>query len=63
MAFYNEDISTIFKKLNSSENGISQTTVETRQTKYGKNVLDKQKKPSFFKKLLYQFTCIELNLN
>jgi len=55
LAIYNEDISTIYKKLNSSEKGIPSNSVSARQKQYGINKLEKQKKDSFFKKLLYQF--------
>ena len=55
MAFYNDEISTIYKTLNSSENGISCSSITQRQEKYGKNILEKEKRLSFFKKLLLQF--------
>jgi Ca2+-transporting ATPase len=55
MAFFNENIETILKKLKTSENGISSSSVDERKQEFGKNELDKQKKPSFSKKLLAQF--------
>lgn len=55
MAFYNEEIEKIFKDINTSNNGISSESVSDRQTKYGSNVLEKQKHLGFFKRLLYQF--------
>ena len=55
MAFYNKDIKSIFNELKSSENGINETSIEERKTKYGDNNLEKQKKVGFFKRLLAQF--------
>lgn len=55
MAFYNEDITQIFKNLKTSANGIPSSSAKERATLYGKNELDKQKHISFFKKLLLQF--------
>lgn len=55
MAFYNEDITQIFKKLKTSKNGILSSSAKERATLYGTNELEKQKHISFFKKLLLQF--------
>ena len=55
MAYYNDEISTIFKSLNSGENGIKSDSVDARKSQFGTNVLDKQKPLSFFKRLLLQF--------
>ncbi len=55
MAYYNDEISTIFKSLHSSNNGIKETSISARKSQFGTNVLDKQKPLSFFKKLLLQF--------
>lgn len=55
MIFYNKDINTIFKSLNSSVKGLSQTEVLKQREKYGNNETNKQKKQSFFVKFLLQF--------
>ena len=55
MAFYNKDINSIFKEFNSSAKGLTETEANLNIAKYGSNELEKQKKPSFFKKLLLQF--------
>lgn len=55
MAFYNKDINSIFKDFDSSIEGLKPETVNKNLNKFGKNKLDKQKKTSFFKKLLLQF--------
>lgn len=55
MAFYNKDLNQIFKELNSSKNGLTSVQAEQNIIKFGDNKLDKQKKISFFKKLLLQF--------
>lgn len=55
MAIYNENLAELFKRLDSSECGINISSVEKRRTQFGTNVLDKQKKISFFKKLFNQF--------
>lgn len=55
MAFYNEDINNIYKQLGSSENGIDPSTVSQRKKDYGENILEKQRKHGFIKKLLAQF--------
>ncbi len=55
MAFFNEDIDLIFTNLKTSEKGINKNEIVSRQTKFGTNVLDKQKRESFLKKLLLQF--------
>ena len=55
MAFYNQDISEIFKNLNSSKNGIDTSSVSERRLTHGTNELEKQKRIGFFKRLLMQF--------
>lgn len=55
MNFFNEDYNAIIKTLNSSHSGISQCSVSARKEQYGQNILDKQKKKSFIKKLLLEF--------
>lgn len=55
MAFFNKDIQSTFKILNSGELGINSSSIEERRQKYGKNELKKGKKSGFFKKLLAQF--------
>lgn len=55
MAFYNKEIKDIFAKLNTSENGLSSYDAENRLKTFGENSLEKQKKTSFFKRLLNQF--------
>lgn len=55
MAFYNEDIPQILKKLGSSEAGLSASQVEKNSLEFGTNELEKTKHESFFKKFLLQF--------
>ena len=55
MAFYNKDINQIFKELNSSKSGLSKESAAANIARFGENKLDKQKKISFFKRLLLQF--------
>ena len=55
MAYYNKDIDILFKELDSNKFGINKNTVNSRQEKFGKNELEKQKRTSFFKRLLLQF--------
>lgn len=55
MAYYNQDINSIFKTLNSNSGGLSSQKAQDLLLKYGENKLDKQKKQSFLKKLLLQF--------
>ena len=55
MAFYNKDIQTIIKELSSTESGLTSSMAKNNILKYGENKLDKQKKTSFFKRLLLQF--------
>lgn len=55
MAFYNTDINSIYKKLNSSANGLADEVVTKNLAEFGHNTLEKSKKTSFFKKLLLQF--------
>ncbi len=55
LAYFNREIKSIFKEFDTSENGISSSSVSSRTEKYGKNELEKQKKHGFFRKLLAQF--------
>ena len=55
MAFYNQDIKTIFEDLKTSKYGISNSSVDERIKTYGSNKMEKQKRAGFFKKLLLQF--------
>lgn len=55
MAFFNKDIKSIFKELETSENGIDKNSVKERQEKYGTNALEKQKQTNFFVRLISQF--------
>lgn len=55
MNFFNEDYNFVIKSLNSSHNGISKNCVSDRKKQYGTNILDKQKKQGFFKRLLLEF--------
>lgn len=55
MAIYNENLAEVLKNFDSSENGINSQSVETRRANFGANILEKQKKITFFKKLLNQF--------
>ncbi|MEG1304487.1 MAG: HAD-IC family P-type ATPase, partial [Oscillospiraceae bacterium] len=56
MKHYLEELSSVFAKTESSENGLSSTTIEERTLKYGKNKLVEKKKDSFFKRLLAQLS-------
>lgn len=58
MAFYNQNIKNIFNSLNSSEQGIAENSIASRIEKYGSNQIEEQKRPSFFKRLLHEFTNI-----
>lgn len=55
MAFYNSEINEIFKNLDSDSNGIKSCSIQERQSKYGINILEKQKSFGFFRRLLNQF--------
>ena len=55
MAFYNKDIPEIFNELNSNQNGLSSSEADKNREKFGSNLLEKQKRLSFFKRFLMQF--------
>lgn len=55
MAFYNKDIDSIFKELNTNTNGLTPDGVKINKTTYGSNEPEKQKHVSFFVKFLLQF--------
>ena len=55
MAFYNKEISEIFNNLGSSENGLTTLQPENNRKIFGDNIIQKEVKDSFFKKLLCQF--------
>jgi len=55
LAFHNEPLSSIYKNLNSSENGLTSSQAERNQNLFGKNELDKQKSLSFFARFFLQF--------
>ena len=55
MAFYNKDINSIFKELNSNKQGLTETEAQSNILKFGSNELEKQKRTSFLKRLLLQF--------
>lgn len=46
---HHEDIESIFKKLNSNQNGLSSKEAQKRLLENGKNILPKKKKDSFIK--------------
>lgn len=52
---YNLSIEEVFKKLNTSKNGLNQKQADELKKVYGKNELKKAKKQSFFKCFLKQF--------
>lgn len=55
MAFYNEDISELLQKFNSSETGLSETQAQKNRELFGSNEPEKPKKDSFLKRFLLQF--------
>ena len=55
MAFYNKNIKDIFYELQSSKQGISESSVLDRIEKYGNNQIEEQKNPGFFKRFLMEF--------
>ena len=55
MHAYNKDLKTVFKELDTSENGITEEDASRRIEKYGKNELEAAKKKSCFFKFLEQF--------
>lgn len=58
MAFYNQELKQIYSDLKSSENGINKKTILERQNKHGLNELEKQKRTSFFKRFIHEFSNI-----
>ena len=46
MFVYNKDIETLYKELNSEENGLSDEEAKKNLEKYGMNILDEGKKKS-----------------
>lgn len=55
MTFHCQKIQEVFQSLNTSPNGLSDESVLQSQKTHGKNQLEKNKKESFFKRLLLQF--------
>lgn len=55
MAFFNDDISKIFKDLDTGESGISSASINKRKAEHGSNETEKQKKTPFFVRLLQEF--------
>lgn len=55
LAFYNKDISQIYKEFHSGERGLSDTQAEQNRLEFGSNELEKNKHDSFLKKFLLQF--------
>lgn len=55
MFVYNKDIETLYKELNSEENGLSDEEAKKNLEKYGMNILDEGKKKSWFLKFISQF--------
>ena len=53
--YYNKDIETIEKELNTSNQGLSKNEVIKRQEKYGKNILPKKESDSIFKIFFSEF--------
>ena len=53
--FYNKDIETIEKELNTSLHGLTEEEVKKRTVKYGKNTLPKKKKDSILKIFFGEF--------
>ena len=55
MFVYNKDLETLYKELNSEENGLSDEEAKKNLEKYGMNILDEGKKKSWFLKFISQF--------
>ena len=53
--YYNEDVETVLKKLDSSESGLSLKEVDNRLKKDGKNILPHKNRPSWFELYLKEF--------
>lgn len=58
MEAYKQDITTLFKELNTSEKGLTQEEVKTRLEKFGKNKIIQKKKTSWIEILIRQFNSI-----
>lgn len=52
MKYYLEDVREVFKRTESSENGLSQSEAERRLEKYGKNKLAQAKQKSLVRRFL-----------
>ena len=55
MDFYNKDLDEIYKELDSCESGLKENQITAKIEKYGKNIIEKQRKISFIHKFLNQF--------
>lgn len=55
MKYYNKNLREIYSELESSEHGMSESKAEEKLKVFGENVLEKQKKVSFFRKVLDEF--------
>ncbi len=53
--YYNKDIKTIEKELDTNEKGLTKEEVKKRQKKHGKNILPKKKKDSVFMLFINEF--------
>ena len=53
--YYNEDVETVLKKLDSSESGLLLKEVDNRLKKDGKNILPHKNRPSWFELYLKEF--------
>ena len=54
MKYYLEDVREVFKRTESSENGLSQSEAERRLEKYGKNKLAQAKQKSLVRRFFEQ---------
>lgn len=55
MDFYNRDLLDIYNYLNSSETGLKNEQISAKIEVFGENIIEKQQKIGFFKRLLNQF--------
>ncbi|MBE5755686.1 MAG: cation-translocating P-type ATPase [Clostridiales bacterium] len=55
MAYFNKDISNIYKEFDSCIDGLKSSNVNLNREKFGSNETEKQKRVSFFVKFLMQF--------
>ena len=55
MAFYNKELGEVYSELKSAESGLSNEQAKEKIGIFGENILEKQKKVSFFKKVLNEF--------